>query len=250
MRIGHQPDGININQACGSTHPEALIAKVKEVGADLGIAFDGDADRVLMVDHKGELVDGDQLLFVLARHLKEGGLLNGGVVGTLMSNLGLEKAMQQMGIEFVRAKVGDRYVMELLDQHQWTLGGEGSGHIICLEHNSTGDGAVSALQVLAALVERNESLADAVAGMIKMPQVMINVRGKNCAQAMQSNSIKQAVADVESELKGDGRVLLRPSGTEPVVRVMLEGKDQKQIETLCQQLADKVEKALEEQANG
>jgi len=245
VRIGHQPDGININQHCGSTHPEVLVAKVKETGADLGIAFDGDADRVLMVDHRGELVDGDQLLFVLARHLKETGKLAGGVVGTQMSNLGLEKALQQMGVDFVRAKVGDRYVMELLEQHQWTLGGEGSGHVICLEHNSTGDGAVSALQVLSALVHRNETLADAVAGMTKMPQVMINVRGKQCAQVMQTEALKRAVAEVEDKLQGNGRVLLRPSGTEPVVRVMLEGKDRAQIEELCRELADKVEQLLE-----
>ncbi len=244
VALGNQPDGININHECGSTHPEALIAKVKEVGADLGIAFDGDADRVLMVDHQGNLVDGDQLLFLLARDRKRNGSLQGGVVGTLMSNLGLEQAMEQLDIPFVRAKVGDRYVMEQLDKHGWTLGGEGSGHIVSLEHNSTGDGAVSALQVLAALQRSGQSLADAVADMQKMPQVMINVQCQRRDEVNQSQAVADAVAATEANLGDRGRVLLRPSGTEPVVRVMLEGESDALIRPLCEQLAAKVEEAL------
>lgn len=248
IAIGTSPDGININQACGSTHPEALVAKVQEVGADLGIAFDGDADRVLMVDAKGRLVDGDELLFILARDRHERGLLSGGVVGTEMSNFGLEQAFGKMNIPFLRAKVGDRYVMELLDRNQWTLGGESSGHLVSLDHNSTGDGAISALQVLAALRHRNESLAEAVAGMTKMPQVMINVRGSNCKGVRELPAVQQAVAATEARLGGEGRVLLRPSGTEPVVRVMIEGADAAIIGQLCEQLAGEVESALRQNA--
>lgn len=248
IAIGTSPDGININQDCGSTHPEAMIAKVLESGADLGIAFDGDADRVLMVDAKGRLVDGDELLFILARDRHERGVLAGGVIGTEMSNFGLEQAFNKMGIAFLRAKVGDRYVMELLDRNQWTLGGESSGHLVSLDHNSTGDGAISALQVLAALVRRGESLAEATAGMEKMPQVMINVRGKNCKNVRELPSVQQAVAATETKLAGAGRVLLRPSGTEPVVRVMIEGADAAVIKQLCQQLAAQVEAALQQNA--
>lgn len=246
IAIGNQPDGININHQCGSTHPEALVAKVKETEADLGIAFDGDADRVMMVDHTGRLIDGDELLFILARDRKERGELEGGVIGTLMSNFGLEQALAELGIPFQRAKVGDRYVMELLDKEGWLLGGESSGHIICLDKNSTGDGAVAALQVLAALVRRNESLAEAAAAMHKMPMKMINVSGSKCRQVMELPGVAEAVAATEAELGNDGRVLLRPSGTEPVVRVMLEGADKARIDSLCQQLADKVASALKQ----
>lgn len=245
IAIGAQPDGININQQVGSTHPEAVVAKVRETGADLGIAFDGDADRVLMVDHRGTLVDGDQLLFVLARDRHERGLLGGGVVGTQMSNFGLETALRQLGIPLLRAKVGDRYVMELLDREKWLLGGESSGHIVCLDLNSTGDGAISALQVLQALVRRGETLEAAVAGMEKLPQVMINVRGSQCKKVGELAVVQQAVAAVESQLAGQGRVLLRPSGTEPVVRVMVEGHDRTQVEQLCRELATQVEVALQ-----
>lgn len=245
IAIGNQPDGININQGVGSTHPQLLVDKVKQSGAHLGIAFDGDADRVLMVDGFGRLVDGDQLLFVLARDLKLRGQLAGGVVGTLMSNLGLEQAFNQLDIPFVRAKVGDRYVMELLNNNDWRLGGESSGHIICLDHNSTGDGIVAALQVLAALTAQQQTLAEAVAGMTKMPQVMINVRTDKGKQALTLPAVKQAVAEVEQQLGQRGRVLLRPSGTEPVVRVMLEGEENSLIEPLCKQLSDRVKTLLD-----
>lgn len=245
IAIGNKPDGININQNCGSTHPELLKQSVIEQGANLGIAFDGDADRLMMVDENGELVDGDQLLFILARDRAERGILAGGVVGTLMSNFGLEQAFKQLEIPFERAKVGDRYVMQELDANGWYLGGESSGHIICLDHNSTGDGAVAALQVLAALVGRGESLARAAADMNKTPQVMINVRGENCRKVMELPGVTDAVIATEQQLDGKGRVLLRPSGTEPVVRVMVEGFDQTLIDGLCQQLAEQVKVALE-----
>lgn len=244
IAIGREPDGVNINLECGSTHPEALQQKVIEVRADLGIAFDGDADRVMMVDDRGDLIDGDQLLYILAmdRHLR--GRLEGGVVGTLMTNFGLELAFADAGIPFHRAGVGDRYVMEALDRHGWLLGGESSGHIVCLDRTSTGDGIVSALQVLAALTQQNISLRDALVALKPVPQKMINVRGPNRTGFMQNEWVKKAVADAEQQLAGRGRVLLRPSGTEPLVRVMVEGEDAGQVENICQTLADVVAEVI------
>ena len=244
IAIAHQPDGFNINRECGSTHPEQLQERVVAEKADLGIALDGDADRLIMVDHTGKLVDGDQLLYVIARDRKESGAAVEGVVGTLMTNFGLELALKALGVEFVRAKVGDRYVMEQLDQRGWLIGGESSGHLVCLDRTSTGDGTVSALQVLAALARRGDSLAEAVADVAMLPQVMINVRGPNRDGFEALPAVKAAVADAEAKLAGDGRILLRPSGTEPLVRVMIEGKDSEQVETLCRELADVVEGAI------
>ena len=244
IAIAHQPDGFNINRECGSTHPEQLQERVVAEKADLGIALDGDADRLIMVDHTGKLVDGDQLLYVIARDRKESGAAVEGVVGTLMTNFGLELALKALGVEFVRAKVGDRYVMEQLDQRGWLIGGESSGHLVCLDRTSTGDGTVSALQVLAALARRGESLAEAVADVAMLPQVMINVRGPNRDGFEALPAVKAAVADAEAKLAGNGRILLRPSGTEPLVRVMIEGKDSEQVETLCRELADVVEGAI------
>ncbi len=244
IAIAHQPDGFNINRECGSTHPEQLQERVVAEKADLGIALDGDADRLIMVDHTGKLVDGDQLLYVIARDRKEGGEAVEGVVGTLMTNFGLELALKTLGVEFVRAKVGDRYVMEQLDQRGWLIGGESSGHLVCLDRTSTGDGTVSALQVLAALARRGDSLAEAVADVAMLPQVMINVRGPNRDGFEALPAVKAAVADAEAKLAGNGRILLRPSGTEPLVRVMIEGKDSEQVETLCRELADVVEGAI------
>ena len=244
IAIAHQPDGFNINRECGSTHPEQLQERVVAEKADLGIALDGDADRLIMVDHTGKLVDGDQLLYVIARDRKESGAAVEGVVGTLMTNFGLELALKTLGVEFVRAKVGDRYVMEQLDQRGWLIGGESSGHLVCLDRTSTGDGTVSALQVLAALARRGDSLAEAVADVAMLPQVMINVRGPNRDGFEALPAVKAAVADAEAKLAGDGRILLRPSGTEPLVRVMIEGKDSEQVETLCRELADVVEGAI------
>jgi len=244
VAMANTPDGFNINRDCGSTHPEKLQQRVLDEKADLGVALDGDADRLIMVDHTGKLVDGDQLLFVVARDRKESGAEMPGVVGTLMSNFGLELALQAQGIEFVRAKVGDRYVMEQLDQRGWLIGGESSGHLVCLDCTSTGDGTVSALQVLAALSRRDQSLAEAVADVALLPQTMINVRGPNRDGFMDKAEVKAAMAEVEEKLAGNGRILLRPSGTEPLVRVMIEGKDPDQVAALCRDLADVVEKAI------
>ncbi|KGD60767.1 phosphoglucosamine mutase [Alcanivorax jadensis T9] len=244
VAMANTPDGFNINRDCGSTHPEKLQQRVLDEKADLGVALDGDADRLIMVDHTGKLVDGDQLLFVVARDRKESGADMPGVVGTLMSNFGLELALQAQGIEFVRAKVGDRYVMEQLDQRGWLIGGESSGHLVCLDCTSTGDGTVSALQVLAALSRRDQSLADAVADVALLPQTMINVRGSSRDGFMDKAEVKAAMAGVEDKLGGNGRILLRPSGTEPLVRVMIEGKDADQVASLCRELADVVEKAI------
>ncbi|WP_348720694.1 phosphoglucosamine mutase [uncultured Alcanivorax sp.] len=244
VALANTPDGFNINRDCGSTHPEKLQQRVLEEKADLGVALDGDADRLIMVDHSGNLVDGDQLLFVVARDRKESGAELPGVVGTLMSNFGLELALQALDIEFVRAKVGDRYVMEQLDQRGWLIGGESSGHLVCLDRTSTGDGTVSALQVLAALSRRDQSLAEAVADVALLPQTMINVRGPNRDGFMEKPEVKTAMAEAEKALAGNGRILLRPSGTEPLVRVMIEGKDPDQVAALCRELADVVEKAI------
>lgn len=244
IAIGREPDGVNINLDCGSTHPEALQQKVIEVRADLGIALDGDADRVLMVDDQGELVDGDQLLYVLAMDRARRGALCGGVVGTLMSNFGLELALNDAQIPFHRAGVGDRYVMEALDRHGWSLGGESSGHIVCLDRTSTGDGIVSALQVMAALIAADCSLREALAGLKTVPQVMINVRGPNRTGFMQNEWVIKALADADHQLAGRGRVLLRPSGTEPLVRVMVEGEDAVLVEQVCRTLADVVTEVI------
>lgn len=235
--IGNKPDGLNINEACGSTHPEKLVAEVLAQQADLGIAFDGDGDRVIMVDHRGEVVDGDELLFIIATSKHSPAAAWNGVVGTQMSNLGLELALRERGIELVRAKVGDRYVMAALLEKGWIYGGESSGHLICLDHTTTGDGIVSALQVLAAMQKQGKSLAEIKAGMAKFPQVMVNVRLAKRGGLDGNAAIAKAVAAAESRLNGRGRILLRPSGTEPVVRVMVEGEDGGLVASLAQELA-------------
>jgi phosphoglucosamine mutase len=240
--IGCSPNGRNINLNCGSTHPELLQATVTGVNADLGIALDGDGDRLVMVDHHGNLVDGDQLLFVIANARHRAGQLSGPVVGTLMSNLGLERALTAKGIEFKRANVGDRHVLELLQQCDGNIGGETSGHLICLDKTTTGDGLVSALQVLAVLKESGQTLAELVADMPKFPQTMINVRVQSKPD-LSCPSVVSAVSAVEAQLGDRGRVVLRASGTEPVVRVMIEGEDQAEVEQLAGQLADAVRAA-------
>lgn len=239
--IGDEPDGLNINRDCGSTHLAALQAAVAEQGADMGIAFDGDGDRVLMVDADGSVVDGDELLYIIARDLNRRDKLQGGVVGTLMSNLGLELAFKELGIPFVRAKVGDRYVMAELKANGWLLGGENSGHLVCGNHTTTGDGIIAALQVLQALKRHDESLAQARAGLKMCPQVLINVRLKGTVDPLQSGQVQQAVAAAEAQMAGAGRVLLRKSGTEPLVRVMVEGSDAAQVRQHAEQLAQVVE---------
>ncbi|HAF39338.1 MAG TPA: phosphoglucosamine mutase [Gammaproteobacteria bacterium] len=236
IAIGCSPDGLNINEGFGATSPEALAERVVQEGADLGIALDGDGDRLVMVDHLGEVVDGDELLLIIALHQQAKGLLTGGVVGTLMSNLGLEVALKDRGIDFARAQVGDRYVVAKLLQEGWHLGGEGSGHILCLDQATTGDGVVSALQVLRAITDQGKTLAELKTAMTKFPQVMINVPA-NSAKVMENNAVQSAVRDVDAVLGDKGRVLLRPSGTEPLIRVMVEGEDAPQVKRLAAQLA-------------
>lgn len=238
--IGASPDGININDKFGSTSPDNICEAVVQQGADLGIALDGDGDRVIMVDHCGEIVDGDELLYIIASQRHLAGTPVVGVVGTVMSNLGLERALQALQIPFQRAAVGDRYVIECMRRDQWTLGGESSGHIICLDRTTTGDGIVSALQVLAAVSTSGRSLHELKSGMSKYPQTMINVRLSARFDLETSRPIRAAVAQVEKVLGARGRVLLRPSGTEPVVRVMIEGEDAEQVQKLAEQLAEVV----------
>jgi phosphoglucosamine mutase len=241
--IHASPDGLNINESCGSTVPKHLQARVKEIGADLGIGFDGDGDRVVFVDGDGEIVDGDELLYIIssARH-KERGCT--GVVGTVMSNYGLELAFKEQGIPFVRSSVGDRHVIQKMKEYNWVLGGESSGHIICSDVTTTGDGVISALQVVYALGILGAPLAEAKRGMLKMPQTMINVRIKKKVDISTSAEIKQAVLAAEARLADKGRVLLRPSGTEPLIRVMVEGEDHALVNTLAKELAAIVEEVL------
>lgn len=242
--IFNQPDGLNINKECGATDLAALAKVVVANGADIGLALDGDADRIMMVDHTGEIVDGDELLYIIAKDAKQRGVLEGGVVGTLMTNFGMEKALARENIPFVRAKVGDRYVMKQLKKHGWNYGGESSGHIICLDKNTTGDGIISALQVLSVMATCNRTLAELKSDMEKMPQTMINVRISKKCDPMENPVIASAVQDVEKQLGDRGRVLLRASGTEPLIRVMVEGEDEEEVSQLTNQLAEVVGKSL------
>lgn len=241
IEIGVSPNGLNINEGVGSTEPAQLQKRVVEEQANFGIALDGDGDRVVMVDHLGEIVDGDELVYIITRDRQQRGNMGGGVVGTLMSNFGLELALQRLKVPFVRAAVGDRYVLAELRRNEWLVGGESSGHILCLDVTSTGDGTVSALQVVAAIVESGRSLHDLKAEMSKFPQCMINVHCDK--EAVHKDSVKDAVKATEHSLGGKGRVLLRPSGTEPVVRVMVEGEDAASVQSLAENLAAVVESA-------
>ena len=242
--IGVQPDGLNINAGCGSTHLDALRAEVVRRKADLGIALDGDGDRCLMIDHAGRTVDGDQQLYVIARARHEAGELRGPVVGTLMSNLGLELAIRQLGLGFERAAVGDRYVLERLEETGGNLGGESSGHIVCLDRTTTGDGIVSALQVLAAMVTSGRPLAELVAPLEMYPQVLINVPVNGRARSVvEAAAVQAAVRDGERRLDGRGRILLRPSGTEPLVRVMVESRDERESRETAESVAAQVRAA-------
>jgi len=244
ITIGDDPDGMNINDGCGSTQPEWLQKNVRISNADLGIAFDGDGDRLMMVDSQGNLVDGDELLYIIARERQQSGKLSGGVVGTVMSNLGLEHALAHSEIPFVRANVGDRYVMEQLLAQNWLLGGESSGHIICLDRTTTGDGIIAALQVLAAMVKSEQGLGDLRAGMEKYPQTLVNVRLDRQVDVMGLQSVKDAIHAAEQQLADTGRILLRPSGTEPLIRVMVEGQDTVVVEQVANDLAAVVRSAL------
>jgi phosphoglucosamine mutase len=246
IAIGAQPDGKNINDGYGATAPNNLCKAVVEHKADIGIALDGDGDRLMMADSTGKLYDGDQLLYVIAKHrqaqhqIKD--KMHGGVVGTLMTNLAFEHAMQKLGIPFKRAQVGDRYVMELLQQQGWQLGGENSGHIICLDKHSTGDGIISALQVLHALRVNKQTLAEAAQDLHMYPQVLINVKVNKGVDCLGHEQVKSVVSDAEQILNGKGRVLLRPSGTEPLLRVMVEGEDPILVERSAQRIAEVVRK--------
>ena len=241
--IGASPDGLNINQEVGATSPEALAKEVIARRADIGIALDGDGDRLVMVDHEGAVVDGDELLYIMAADQVRRGHSVNGIVGTLMSNLGLEQAIREMGLDFHRANVGDRYVMQALEARGWSLGGEGSGHLICLDKTSTGDAIVAALAVLSAMTGTGQQLSVLKQGFQKYPQHMVNVRCDDKTH-IEHPSVKQAVAAVESELGDKGRVLLRPSGTEPVIRVMVEGVHKDLVEKSAQAIAESVSRIV------
>ena len=240
IEIGTDPNGININEKCGATDVKALQEKVLETKADVGLAYDGDGDRIMMVDHLGNKVDGDQILFIIAREALRSGQLKGGVVGTLMSNMSLEIALKMLGVPFVRANVGDRYVLEKMVEHSWTLGGENSGHIIIADKNTTGDGIIASLAVLSAMVQHRLSLNELASAVRLFPQVLINVRFAGGANPLDSEAVKAVAADVEKRLEGKGRILLRKSGTEPLIRVMVECEDG----ALAKQCAEEIAEAV------
>lgn len=240
IEIGTDPNGLNINEKCGATDVTALQAKVVETKADVGLAYDGDGDRIMMVDHLGNKVDGDQILFIIAREALRSGQLKGGVVGTLMSNMSLEIALKMLGVPFLRANVGDRYVLEKMVENDWTLGGENSGHIIIADKNTTGDGIVASLAVLAAMAQHKLSLNELASAVKLFPQVLINVRFAGGDNPLESDAVKSVAADVEKRLEGKGRILLRKSGTEPLIRVMVECQDAE----LAQQCAEEIAEAV------
>lgn len=243
IAVGCEPNGVNINDKCGATDVAMLQARVVTEHADLGIALDGDGDRIIMVDHEGNKVDGDQILYIIAREALRQGRLNGGAVGTLMSNMGLELALKELGIPFERAKVGDRYVLEKMQEKGWRIGAENSGHVILLDQTTTGDGIVAGLQVLTAVVNNRMSLQELCRGMKLFPQVLVNVRyTAGSSDPLQNDEVRQVTADVERELAGRGRVLLRKSGTEPLIRVMVEGEDEAQVTAMANRIADAVKK--------
>ena len=240
IEIGTDPNGININEKCGATDVKALQEKVLETKADVGLAYDGDGDRIMMVDHLGNKVDGDQILFIIAREALRSGQLKGGVVGTLMSNMSLEIALKMLGVPFLRANVGDRYVLEKMVEHNWTLGGENSGHIIIADKNTTGDGIIASLAVLSAMVQHRLSLNELASAVKLFPQVLINVRFAGGTNPLESEAVKAVAADVEKRLEGKGRILLRKSGTEPLIRVMVECEDG----ALAKQCAEEIAEAV------
>ncbi|MFC0179510.1 phosphoglucosamine mutase [Thorsellia kenyensis] len=240
IKIGCEPDGMNINEKCGATDIEALRQKVLNEKADVGLALDGDGDRIIMIDHLGNKVDGDQISFIIAREILRRGKLKGGVVGTLMSNMGLEIALKQLGIPFERAKVGDRYVLEKLQQKGWKIGAENSGHVILLDKTTTGDGIIAGLQVLRAMVQNSMSLNDLASGMKLFPQLLLNVRFKGEHDPLEAVNVKDIAEQAEKALAGKGRVLLRKSGTEPLIRVMVEGEDEELVTLWAHKIKDAV----------
>lgn len=242
IEIGTDPNGLNINEKCGATDVTALQAKVVETKANVGLAYDGDGDRIMMVDHLGNKVDGDQILFIIAREALRSGQLKGGVVGTLMSNMSLEIALKMLGVPFLRANVGDRYVLEKMVENDWTLGGENSGHIIIADKNTTGDGIVASLAVLAAMAQHKLSLNELASAVKLFPQVLINVRFAGGANPLESDTVKSVAAEVEKRLEGKGRILLRKSGTEPLIRVMVECQDASLAQQCAEEIAEAVKK--------
>lgn len=242
IEIGTRPDGLNINEKCGATDINALQKVVVDAGADVGLAYDGDGDRLIMVDHIGNKVDGDQILFIIAREALRAGKLQGGVVGTLMSNMSLEIALKQLAIPFVRANVGDRYVLELLKEKGWKLGGENSGHIIVLDKNTTGDGIIASLEVLAAMASHKLSLNELAKAVPLFPQVLLNIRFEGGANPLESEEVKTVATEVEKRLAGKGRILLRKSGTEPLIRVMVECEDAELAQRSAEEIVDAVKR--------
>ncbi|CUS48735.1 MAG: phosphoglucosamine mutase GlmM [Idiomarinaceae bacterium HL-53] len=241
IEIGTQPNGLNINEGCGATNTKALSEAVVKHGAELGLAFDGDGDRLMVVDERGKLIDGDEIVYVLAKQMHADGELDGGVAGTLMSNMGLELALKSLGVPFIRTPVGDRHVMEGLQSQRWVLGGESSGHIINLRQHTTGDGILAALQIMTGLVRKNVGIRELLKGMEKLPQVLVNVRFQPGTDPLNADNVKSAVQEVENALADKGRVLLRKSGTEPLIRVMVEGRDASVVRAYAQQIAQEVE---------
>lgn len=240
LSIGCSPNGKNINENCGTTHPALLQQTVRAIGANVGIALDGDGDRVLMVDENGELLDGDQLLYILALDMRSRGKLKGPVVGTVMSNMGLEQALKKENIPFLRSKVGDRYILEVLRNEGGNIGGEASGHMICMDHAETGDGLITALQILAIMVRTGKSLSELTANLKKYPQITENIDNKRNYDVVNSKEISIVIDEIERQLMGKGRVILRPSGTEPLVRITVEGEDYAFVAKLTKQLVSKV----------
>lgn len=241
IAMSDKPDGFNINQHCGSTAPEALRHRVIQTGADLGIALDGDGDRLIMVDAQGNLIDGDQIIYVIAKDRHQRGTLQGGVVGTLMSNFGLEKAITAMGVAFLRAKVGDRYVLEALKEQDWKIGGEPSGHIVCLDKTTTGDGIIAALQVLACMVKQEKNLSQLVEEVQLLPQLLINMKTNDAIKLANHPKVLDLVKEVSGQLNQNGRVLLRPSGTEPLLRLMVEGIDGNEVKRQAEWLRHEID---------
>lgn len=242
IAIGDKPDGFNINQGYGSTAPEMLKQRVLEEGADIGVALDGDGDRVILIDSTGAVVNGDQIIYIIAKDRHERGILHGGVAGTLMSNYALEKAVMALGVPFIRTRVGDRYILEVLKEKNWKIGGESSGHVVCLDKTTTGDGIIAALQVLAIMVKQAKTLQQLCEGITLLPQTLINIKTDHALLLAQDNHVINAVDAMSQKLQGEGRVLLRPSGTEPVLRVMIEGRDRAEVQLHAKELSEEIER--------
>ena len=242
IAMGDKPDGFNINRECGSTDPETLRQRVVQTQADIGIGLDGDGDRVVLIDAKGRVVNGDQVLYIIAHDRFQRKMLHGGVVGTLMSNFGLEKALQTLNIDFMRARVGDRYVLELLKEKDWKIGGEPSGHVVCLDKTTTGDGIVAALQVLAIMVKQDKTLEELTMGIELLPQSLVNLKTDHAVLLATNPRVLSAVNALDAVLKDEGRVVLRPSGTEPLLRVMVEGMDKTQVHAYAEELTQEISK--------